>query len=572
MKNSENKICQNCKKDFTIESEDFNFYEKIKVPTPTFCPQCRYQRRLANRNEWNFYKRDCSLCGKDMVSIYNKEYTGPVYCQPCYWSDKWNSLDYGRDFDFSRPFFEQFYEHRFNVPRVTLANEGSVNSEYTNQSNNNKNCYMVVATNACEYCIYGNWNQNSRECSDCSIIKECELLYESIDCLKCYRSSFLETCSNMSDSWFCSDCKGGTNCFGCVNLRNKSYCWFNEQLTKEEWTNRFSEIKWTTKIISDFYKKFQEFRQKLPVRYYHGVQILNCSGDYIGFSKNMHNSFNCFHSENLSYGQDAWEARDCRDLTETLDNELDYEMEGAGWGGNNISSCKHWYSSRILYSELTFHSEDLFGCVSMIKKKHCIFNKQYSKKDFLILKDKIIEHMKTTGEWGEFFPVSISPFPYNDSLAYDYFPMNKNRVLEKGWRWYERPPRDYMPTIYSYDLPNTSKDFSDDILGETISCSTQNSEENKKIYKSCTTAFRLNTQELIFYRKMGLPIPNKCYRCRLQDRLERRNPRKLWHRTCMCDKENHIHKGKCKVEFETSYSPERPEIVYCEKCYQQEVY
>jgi hypothetical protein len=41
----------------------------------------------------------------------------------------------------------------------------------------------------------------------------------------------------------------------------------------------------------------------------------------------------------------------------------------------------------------------------------------------------------------------------------------------------------------------------------------------------------------------------------------------------MCNKENHInHQGKCNVEFETSYAPDRSEIVYCEKCYQQEVY
>ncbi len=33
---SQTKNCQNCKKDFIIEPEDFNFYEKIKVPAPTF--------------------------------------------------------------------------------------------------------------------------------------------------------------------------------------------------------------------------------------------------------------------------------------------------------------------------------------------------------------------------------------------------------------------------------------------------------------------------------------------------------------------------------------------------------
>jgi hypothetical protein len=29
---------------------------------------------------------------------------------------------------------------------------------------------------------------------------------------------------------------------------------------------------------------------------------------------------------------------------------------------------------------------------------------------------------------------------------------------------------------------------------------------------------------------------------------------------------------KCEEEFDTAYAPDRPEIIYCEKCYQAEVY
>ena len=43
-KDTENRICQNCKSEFIIEPEDFNFYEKIKVPAPTWCPECRMIR------------------------------------------------------------------------------------------------------------------------------------------------------------------------------------------------------------------------------------------------------------------------------------------------------------------------------------------------------------------------------------------------------------------------------------------------------------------------------------------------------------------------------------------------
>ena len=65
---SENRICQNCKKDFIIEPDDFGFYEKIKVPPPTFCPECRLKRRLYHYNKRALYKRLCAFCKKDKRS------------------------------------------------------------------------------------------------------------------------------------------------------------------------------------------------------------------------------------------------------------------------------------------------------------------------------------------------------------------------------------------------------------------------------------------------------------------------------------------------------------------------
>ena len=72
---------------------------------------------------------------------------------------------------------------------------------------------------------------------------------------------------------------------------------------------------------------------------------------------------------------------------------------------------------------------------------------------------------------------------------------------------------------------------------------------------------------------MNVPLPLKCPQCRFYRRLRTRNFLQIYKRKCMCDKNNHHnHKEKCKEIFESAYSPDRPEIVYCEKCYQQEVY
>lgn len=134
------KKCDNCKIYFHITKDDEVFYQKIGVPPPTFCLDCRYQRRLAHRNERVLYLRACSATGKEIVSIYPQDAPFPVYDKTYWRSDKWDPLLYGREFDFSRPFFEQFYELRLAVPRININNYKSVNSPYTNQSSNNRDC------------------------------------------------------------------------------------------------------------------------------------------------------------------------------------------------------------------------------------------------------------------------------------------------------------------------------------------------------------------------------------------------------------------------------------------------
>ena len=113
---SENKICQNCKIDFIIEPEDFLFYEKIKVPPPTFCPECSKQRRLSYQNVFSFYKRKDSFSSKDIISIYSPDKDLMVIDQKTWWSDNWNSMDYGRDYDFNKSFFKQWKEFRDKFP------------------------------------------------------------------------------------------------------------------------------------------------------------------------------------------------------------------------------------------------------------------------------------------------------------------------------------------------------------------------------------------------------------------------------------------------------------------------
>lgn len=563
---SKTKNCKNCKKDFIIEPDDFGFYEKIGVPTPTFCPECRYVRRLLDRNEYNLYKRKCDATGENIISIYREDVPFPVYKQEYWKSDAFEAMEYGRDFDFSRSFFEQYEDLRKVVPHLAMVNSNSVNSEYTNQSNNNKDCYMLVTSDLCEKCLYGNWSQKSFFCSDCSMIEKSEFCYECMNITKCSNCGWSFDCSDCVNVYFSSDCRGCTDCFGCVGLRTKQYHWFNENIGQEEYKNRIKNFSWTNESIREVREKFIKFRLNFPHKYFHGSQIKNSSGDYMENMERVRLAFNCRENKDTAYMQDAWQqTEDCRDCTEIIKAELAYEIQGVETPHRTIvaRSCFNTIIDSC-YCDMCFAVRECFGCFGLKQKEYCILNKQYEKNEYFILKEKIIEHMKKGGEWGEYFPAKFSPFAYNESMAQDYFPLTKEEAIQKGFTWYDRPISNYNITLPTKDLPKTILETSDDILNQVIACRTQENSNAKNENPECATAFRLTSLELNFYRKTGMPVPEYCFACRRVARFKYRNPRKLWHRHCM--------KEGCENEFETSYAPDRPEIVYCERCYQQEVY
>jgi hypothetical protein len=66
--------------------------------------------------------------------MYSPDKPYKIYDQKIRWSDSWNAMDYGKEYDFTKPFFEQFKELYQYIPKISLTNTGSENSEYVNYS------------------------------------------------------------------------------------------------------------------------------------------------------------------------------------------------------------------------------------------------------------------------------------------------------------------------------------------------------------------------------------------------------------------------------------------------------
>ncbi len=567
---SENKSCQNCKKDFVIEPDDFSFYEKMKVPAPTWCPECRLVKRLAWRNERSLFKRKCDLCGQEKILMFPKESPYKVYCFSCWWSDKWDGKTYAKDYDFKKPFFEQFRKLFVSVPRMGIIQQRvNVNSEYTNRASDNKNCYLIFAAADNENCSYGTSVWDSKDSMDNYNIHNCELCFECIDCVGSNRLLYSKDSSSCTNSAFLLNCRNCNDCFGCVNLRNKSHCIFNEQFSKEEYKKSIEKFQLHERSsIDKMQEKFKEFSQKFFQREFVGKHNINVSGNWFSECKNVQYGFNCEKVEDGKYLFGIMGAKDVMDYTYWgKDSELIYECSSIGYQCSQVLFSNECWEQliRAQYCMNCHSSADLFGCVGLRKKQYCIFNKQYTKEEYEALLPKIIEHMNSMPyidslgrEWkyGSTFPLDVHLFAYNETIAQELFPISKEDALKQGYRWIKPEAKNHNITLKAEDVPDSIGSVDESILKEVIGC-----DHAGKCNHQCTEAFKITQNDLNFYKRMNIPLPKLCPNCRHFARLSQRAPIKLFNRQC----------AKCQKDIKTSFSDDKFETVYCEACYNQEV-
>ena len=548
--------CKQCNSGFEITDSDRQFYRKVSpvikgksflVPEPENCPECRQKLRLQWRNERSLYQRTCGLCNKPVISIFDPKGPCKVYCYDCWWGDRWNALDYGRDFDFNRPFFEQFAELVREVPKSALINFAVDNCDYDNYVNESKSCHLCFGSGYMEDCMYLDWCYHGKDTLDCSFNTNFELGYMNVDCSDVYNSKYCQDCHNISDCHYSFDLKSCKNCFGCVGLRKKEYHIFNKPYPEKQYFEMLEKLKYS-KHTENILEELEKLKLKHPRQYARMINSENCTGDYLQNSKNAQYCFEGVDLEDCKYMFDAFGGKDCMDQNRTGGTELSYFNGGGGYYRNTLFcgvSCDLKWS---MYCYECMYSKNAFGSVGLNHNEYVILNKQYTPDEFNELLPKIIGHMKETGEWGRFFSPGVSPFAYNETIAQEFFPSAKEECESKGYRWKDSDKRDYRPqTVKVFE---NIRSVEDSITNEILAC--------EKTGKN----FKITPQELAFYRKQDLPIPRLCPDQRYLERLSLKNPRRLWDRKC----------DKCGVDIKTSYAPDRSEIVYCEACYLKEVY
>lgn len=571
---AEVKICKYCSTKFNITNKDLAFYEKVSpvfnwktcsIPTPTFCPTCRDQHRSMFFNHSKLYHRKCDFTGKQIISIFSPDKDLTVYNEKDWWSDAWDPLSYWIEYDSSLSFFEQFWKLRKSVPHIGLNNADNFNSPYTNYCWWSKNCYLCFRADYDEDCYFCHNTYYSKNSMDTLYSYSLENCYEVIDCKECFQvfhSSYSNNCSYSTYLYNCTDCH---NCFCCTNLSNKSYCMFNEQLTKDEYQKRMKDFELNRETNDTYIKeKREEHILKYPRREFIGNNNENCVWNNLYNSKNAYQCYDSIDLEDSKYCIDIRWAKNCYDVISWWNPaEYCYQSCGVWESARNILFSFGCFdnTSSMIYCYFCAWAKNCFWCVALHNhQEYCILNKQYTKEEYEKIVPKIIEDMQKNDEWWEFFPPSISPFGYNESYAQDYFPITKKEALKRWYHWHEED-KSYS-YHWNYYNPKEISEYNEKNVGKEIA--QKNIDECINWILKCEVSgkpFKIIIQELNFYIKHYLKIPKRCPDQRHLDRLKLRNTRKLFDRKC----------EKCEKEIQTTYSEERPEVIYCEECFLSEV-
>jgi len=548
------RTCRFSGKRFYIRPEDVSFYKRIRVPLPTLNPMERLRRRLAYQNTYNLFRTKSSSSGKTIIASYPPSTPFTIVEHQTWASDKTDPLLYGREYDHSQGFFEQFAKLQRDVPRPNLSLLDAVNSDYANRSGHIKDCYLVFDASNSEDCWYSSTIEKARNVLTCDFVMDTEIAYRCKYVEHSARVFFCEESKNCMDSYFLYECKNCTNCFGCANLQGKQYYFFNEYLGKEAYEKKLASINLGNReVLKHYTNKFEEIKKRALRPATRNQNATSSLGSGIVNSTNCYQCLVAYNAEHVAYSFGFLGYRDCYDMAGGINGELSYESFGLENQYNVLFSSDTFNGRTIEYCDLCRNVSNCFGCVGLRNKKFCIFNKQYAESEYWKTVDEIKTAMMRDKTYGEFFPPQYHPIPYTISVALAFPGFGDIENAKRYGYDTQEIPEEKADAKTNAVLPLDIKDASDDILTQPFFDA-----RHKK-------QFRFIKPELEFHRQHNLALPDDSPLAWLAEARKSPAPPLCFDfsvRSC----------PKCGASIQTTYEPDQfKDTVFCEQCYQAEV-
>jgi len=370
------KTCVQCQASFEFTEPEQQLWQSLALtiggnnypfPLPDKCPDCRMKQRLCFRNQSSLYNRPCSKTGEVITSAYRPDSNAAVYNNDLWWGDDFDPKEYGRDYDFTRPFFEQFKELHDDVPVVATLVALTENCQYNMYVGDSKDCYLCSSTGSSSDVYYSHNIINCHDIVDCAYLYDCQMCY---DCLHCNRANHCvscRNCENIHDCYYMVDCQNCHDCIACVGLIGKQYCVDNTQLTEEEYQQHL--VKLQSSQRQEHQRYALQLHQLLGDYLFRATTITaseNCNGDHLLNCNNVHQSYVMRDVEN------AWHCFECEDSHSHYGSVYGHISQRClevmdSWMAYNVAfSCIVGQSHDVTYSDCIFNNcSNLFGCVAL---------------------------------------------------------------------------------------------------------------------------------------------------------------------------------------------------------------
>lgn len=469
-----------------------------------------YMRTFLSWSPTGFYRNG------DFISIYPSN-TGRVSIQKRqdFDASRDDVIKTGRDYDFSKTFFENFQSLLLDVKLPNLYHVGNnENCDFVDTAVNSKDSYLsfIVAWDCSDVQYSFMVRENSTNVLNSSyVVTNNSSVYSSSAVTNSMNIFYSRYISNSNNIWFSSNLVGCRECLFCEWLENVSYAIENKTYPKEEY---FEKKK---KLLNQKEKFDMYFTKVSKIWAIHASK--NCSGSSIMASENIQNGYfvnNMMNGRNVMFAGSESDGGNCYDVFAGWKWTKDcYGVVNFWWMPENIyCSYNIGFGSDIYYSMFLDDCSFCFGCVGLLNKQYCIFNKQYTKEQWYKKIDQIFMQMEEEGMLGEYFSAELNPFYFNDTFAQLFGRFQKGEVIKNGFLWRDEPIKVDIPAgveIVSFEDVSTYQWYNSKGVWNIDKTILQ-----KAIKDSEGNYYKITSSEYDFLVKHELPIPTNHYLKRLQ--------------------------------------------------------
>lgn len=482
------------------------------LPEPAVHPLEELRRVSSFGGLLHLYRGESVVSGALQLTRFDPALGFRISTSEEFASGEVDNTSVGMDYDFQRPFFEQWATLLRAAVLPPLNRVHCEQSEYTNAAMHLRRCYLCFAAFHSEDCLYCLSIDHCRDCHSCVSCRGCELCTDSTDLTQCYAVHHSSECRDSFDLFGCLGCRSCRSCFGCVGLERSEYAVFNEVVGREAY-ERFvnaQSLDMADKRRQAAERCFAAWKQHAfdpPTL----IDCSNVSGAHLTKCQDVVECYNGSESRECGY---LWALERSFRCYRGVAIGAEFCYTGGFFGTRVAAYCNNVFQGEALtYSQYLYDCNHCFGCVGLRKQSYCILNKQYSREEYLALIPRVIAHMRSSAEWGAWFPPAIAPHDYRECSAHEHLsPIPFDEARRRGYRFTSK--HESAAANPRGDLPSPPQRISPENFS-TIAAGTFRCVDSGKL-------IRYQRPELEYLRRNKLPLPYQHWLFRLQHLIARR--------------------------------------------------